>query len=139
MAWSDFFTGSNAQSADDAQANLNRLNALEAQRLAARQAAGTITPDQAQLYVNDANLPNSNVAAEQNAAAAEGLEEGAREGLNNVLDAPGKLVGAVGSGLSQAVGGILKNIPLWVYALALVALFIWMGGLTLLRGRLSRS
>jgi len=137
MVWSDFFSG--GQSADDAQANLDRLNKLEAQRLAARQAASTITPEQAQLYVNDANLPNSNVAADQNAAAAAGLEEGAKEGLDNVLNAPGQAVGLVGKGLSQAVGGILKNIPLWVYAVALVALFIWMGGLTLLRGRLARS
>lgn len=63
---------------------------------------------------------------------------GAKEGLQNVLNAPGKIVGGVGSGLSTVVWGIVKSIPWWIYAAALVALFIWLGGLELLRGRLAR-
>jgi len=34
--------------------------------------------------------------------------------------------------------GILKKIPWWVYLAGLFAIFVWMGGLVLLRGRLAR-
>jgi len=40
---------------------------------------------------------------------------GAQQGLNNVLAAPGKAVGLLGSGASSILGGILKNIPWWAY------------------------
>lgn len=63
---------------------------------------------------------------------------GAKEGLQNVLNAPGKIVGGVGSGLSSVVWGIVKNVPWWIYAGGAVALFIWLGGLELLRGRLAK-
>ena len=77
-------------------------------------------------------------ADSQDAGYSQGFEEGAAEGLNNVLNAPGKVVGAVGSGLSQTLWGIFKNIPWWVYLVGAGALFVWMGGLELLRGRLSK-
>jgi hypothetical protein len=63
---------------------------------------------------------------------------GLKEGLNNVLTAPGKVVGAVGSGASTLLWGIIKSIPWWVYLGAAVALFIWMGGLELIQGRLKK-
>lgn len=65
--------------------------------------------------------------------------QGAQEGLNNVLTAPGKLTGFLGDSLSTLFGGVLKNIPWWVYLVAAGALFIWMGGLELLRGRLAKG
>jgi len=65
-------------------------------------------------------------------------EAGLAEGLNNVLTAPGKLVGAVGSGASTLLWGIIKAIPWWIYLAAGVALFIWMGGLELIQGRLKK-
>ena len=64
---------------------------------------------------------------------------GAKEGLNNVLNAPGKLVGDVGGGLNQMLSGILKNIPWWVWLAAAGGLFVWMGGLSLLKGRLAKE
>ena len=136
MSWSDIFLPSSAQTPDEAAANLERERKLYNERLAAREAAGTVTPEQATTlsdYVNSVSLDN------QDAAAAAGFEEGAKEGLNNVLNAPGNLIGAVGSGLSQTVWGILKNIPWWIYLVGLGALFVWMGGLTLLRGRFARQ
>jgi hypothetical protein len=63
---------------------------------------------------------------------------GAQQGLQNVLHAPGAVVGAVGSGASTLLWGILKNIPWWVWIVGLGALFVWMGGLSLLRGRFAR-
>jgi hypothetical protein len=68
-----------------------------------------------------------------------GLKEGASQGLDNVLNFPGQVVDKVGQGLSQSLWGVLKNIPWWVYLGGLVALFIWMGGLSLLRGRLAKG
>jgi multidrug efflux pump subunit AcrA (membrane-fusion protein) len=93
--------------------------------------------DQAQADMAAGNLSTgvNDVAGSINQAAEQGL----MEGVNNVLTAPGKAVGAVGSGASTLLGGILKNIPWWVYLGAAVALFIWMGGLSLLRGRLAKS
>jgi multidrug efflux pump subunit AcrA (membrane-fusion protein) len=93
--------------------------------------------DQAQQDISSGNQSTGadNVVQSVDMEAKAGLQEG----LNNVLDAPGKVVGAVGSGLSQTLGGILKNIPWWVYLVGLGALFVWMGGLSLLRGRLGRQ
>lgn len=76
---------------------------------------------------------------DQNAAAAQGLEEGAVQGWNNVLAAPGKVVGAVTDTTGSMLWGIVKNIPWWLWAGAVVVLFVWMGGLELLRGRLARK
>ena len=66
-------------------------------------------------------------------------QAGLQEGVQNVLTAPGKVVGAVGSGASTLLWGILKSIPWWVWLAAAGALFIWMGGLELLRGRLAHK
>jgi hypothetical protein len=135
MAWSDIFLPSGAQTADEGAANLDRQKQLYEAAIARRQAAGTLTADQlaadqqyeAQLQVSD-----------QNAAAAEGFQEGAAAGLQNVLTFPGKVVGAVGDGLSTTLGGILKNIPWWIYLAAGGALFVYMGGLSLIKGRLKK-
>jgi hypothetical protein len=63
-------------------------------------------------------------------------EAGLMDGVNNVLTAPGKVVGAVGSGASTLLWGIVKAIPWWVWLAAAGALFVWMGGLELLGGKL---
>jgi hypothetical protein len=63
---------------------------------------------------------------------------GAQDGLSGALQAPGKAVGFLGGSLGTALGGILKNIPWWVYLGAAAWLFVWLGGLELLRGRLKR-
>jgi len=63
---------------------------------------------------------------------------GAREGANNVLNFPGQVVGTVGQGAGQLLGGVLAAVPWWVWLGGLAALFVWMGGLTLLKGRLAQ-
>src|SRR5437016_4710952 len=106
MAWSDFFLPSGAMTADEQQANYARQVAALNQKVADRQAAGDLTDEQYSFYES-----NLGPLEDQNAAAAAGFKEGLGEGINNVLTAPGKVVGAVGSGAGTVLGGILKNIP----------------------------
>lgn len=87
------------------------------------------------IAAGDTSTGDNNVVASVDSEFVAGLQQGA----NNVLQAPGKVVGAAGSGASTLLGGILKNIPWWIYGGALVALFVWMGGLELFRGRLARK
>lgn len=117
-------------------------NELDAKITAANQqleAAGYVQPGYADLAAQDIAAGNASTGADNVVASVDSEAiAGAKEGLNNALNAPGKLVGLAGSGASTLLGGILKNIPWWVYAGGLVALFVWMGGLELLRGRLAR-
>jgi soluble cytochrome b562 len=109
----------NTPSQEEQQANLDAQKAEFERRLAARQAEGTITEEQVARYragVESVQLEDVDQAAR------EGFVEGAKEGLQNVLEAPGKVVGAVGSGAGTILGGILKNIPLWVYGLGILYL-----------------
>lgn len=59
--------------------------------------------------------------------------DGAKEGLDNVLEAPGKVVDAIGKGATKTLGGILGGIPLWVWPVALIVAFFALGGAGLLR------
>jgi hypothetical protein len=145
MSWvSDIFLPSTAQSSSDAAANLAKQQSQLNDAIAARQAAadaGDAPPISAQTMSQDQALLQEQVDS-QDAAAAAGFAEGAQEGLNNVLNAPGKLVGAVGSGAGTVLWGIVKNIPWWVWAAGVAAVFVWMGGLELLgfelKGRLAK-
>lgn len=124
-----WLTGTEDQGDQDA-----RLAAQQAEfnaRLQARQDAGTIDPAAAQSLSDYGNSVSND---SENQAYGQGFAEGAQEGLNNVLNAPGKVVGAVGSGASQALWGVLKNIPWWIYAGGVVVLFVWLGGVELLSG-----
>jgi hypothetical protein len=126
----------------DLSAEQQRSNQLDAQIMAANQALadqGYVSQDYVDLAAQDIAAGNAstgadNVVASVNSEAA----AGAAEGLNNVLTAPGKVVGAVGGSASTLLWGILKNIPWWVYLVGAGALFIWMGGLMLLKGRFAR-
>ena len=89
----------------------------------------------ANMAAGDVSTGDNNVASSINQAAEQGL----MEGVNNVLSAPGQVVGAVGSGASTLLWGIVKAIPWWVYLAAAGALFVWMGGLELLRGRFKKA
>lgn len=134
MSWlSDIFLPSGAMTSEEQQANYERLQKLEQERIAQREAIGDLRAEDRAYYES-----NTGPLENQDAAAWEGAKEGAAEGLQNVLDAPGQAVGLVGQGAGTLLGGVLKNIPWWVYVGAAAALFVWMGGLSLLRGRLVR-
>ena len=127
----------------DLTAEQQRSNQLDAGITAANQQLleqGMLT--QAQYDQGQADMAAGNASTGVNDVVGSVNSEfvaGAKDGLNNVLDAPGKVVCAVGSGAGQLLWGVLKNIPLWVYGAGVVALFIWMGGLELLRGRLAKK
>jgi hypothetical protein len=134
MAWSDIFIPDGKISSSE-QADVYAHQQQQFQEaLSRRQAEGSLSNDQVNFYVS-----NTDGLQSQNDAAAAGLAEGAQEGLNNVLDAPGKIVGIAGKGLTQVLGGVLMGIPVWLYLVAGIALFVWMGGMSLLRGRLSKA
>jgi hypothetical protein len=124
MAWSDIFLPSSAQTPEEAQANLDRQTALFNSRLAAREAAGTISDERDadyQRFIGGVALDD------QNAAAGAGFVEGLKESTGNLW-----------SGVKDAVGGLSPAI--WgVVVLVIVGLFIYAGGLGLIRGILKKS
>jgi hypothetical protein len=133
MSFWSWLTGTTPQA--DQQAQLDYAKGQYDAALQARIDAGTITPAEvqsAQRFENSVQLEDTTAAAQQ------GFQEGLQQGLDNVLNAPGKVVGAVGSGAGQLLWGVVKNIPWWVWLGAAGMLFVWMGGLELLRGRLAR-
>jgi len=74
-----------------------------------------------------------------NASINSEFAAGAAEGLHNVLAVPGQIVGTGFSISGEALWGVIKRIPWWVWLAAAAALFVWMGGLKLLKGRLARA
>jgi hypothetical protein len=131
---SDIFLPDTAQTSSEQADNYARQQAEFNRRLAARQTGGDISQEQVDRYMSGQTDP----LLSQDAAAWEGAQEGAAEGWNNVLDAPGRAVGAITDSTGQALAGVLKNIPFWLWLVAAGALFVWMGGLSLLKGRLAR-
>lgn len=122
--WSDIFLPNTSQTYDEGTANLAREKELYNQRLAAREAAGTISDSKDADYhnfISSAYLDN------QDAAAAEGFTSGFGDAFSGLL---GKGKSAL-SNLSPGIWGLV--------ALALVALFIWAGGLGLIKGILKRK
>jgi hypothetical protein len=105
---------------------------------------GLLTQAQYDQTVQDFQQGNASTGTDnpQQAIAGE-FNAGLQEGVQNVLNAPGKVVGAVGQGAGQVLWGIVKAIPWWVWIGGLAALFVWMGGLELLgdqlKGRLARK
>lgn len=75
-------------------------------------------------YVNRDDYVDTATAEKQ---ISEDFRAGLKEGAGNVR-------GFVGG----AIGGIFSLIPWQVWLLGAVALFIWLGGLNLIRGRLAR-
>ena len=89
----------------------------------------------ADIAKGDASTGDDNVMGAIDAEAVAGL----KDGLNNILNAPGNATNALGKSLSQMLWGIIKSIPWWVWVGAAAALFVWMGGLELLKGRLKKA
>lgn len=130
MSWlSDIFIPSTSQTSAEQAANYAAQQAEYQRRLQARQEAGTLPADYiyagGQLEVQDQ-------------AAWEGFQEGAAEGAANVgTFLTDTLPGTVNKTISATVGSVFSAIPVSLWLLAAVALFVWMGGLTVLRGKLA--
>lgn len=140
MAWFGLDKVFLGTSLDEEQAKSNELDRKINEANAKLEGAGYVGPGYAALAASDIAAGDMSTGA-NNVVASVNSEfiAGAEQGLHNVLSAPGKAVHLAGSGLSELLAGILKNIPWWIYGAALVALFVWMGGLELLRGRLARK
>lgn len=137
MAWFGLDRLLLGENLDQIQADANTANAETQQWQQQDLAAGKLTQaqyNQAQQDLANQVAANSDVVGQVD----QQFVEGAQQGLSNVLTAPGKLIGAVGSGAGTLVWGILKNIPWWVYLAGAGALFVWMGGLELLHGQLKK-
>ena len=87
---------------------------------------------QQSMQAGNVSTGDNNVVGSINSEAEAGL----MDGVNNVLTAPGKVLGAVTGGAGTLLGGILKAIPWWIWLALAGALFVWMGGLEILEGSL---
>lgn len=122
----DWLVGDTAQTSGEAQANYDRQRRILADKIAARQAAGTLTPDQVAFYQS-----NQGELASTDRAAALGALEGAGEGLQTAA-------AGVNRTLAGSANLIFSAIPWQVWIIGGVLLFIWMGGMELLKGKLTR-
>lgn len=137
MAWlMSLLTGTDLEAEQQRSAELDALHKQRNQQLLER---GLWTQEQADAANERIDTASAEGGMNDTAGAVtEEFKAGAQEGLANVLAAPGAAVGAVTGGLGSVLGGILKNIPLWLYLVGGLALFIWLGGLTLIKGRLAK-
>jgi hypothetical protein len=126
----------------DLSAEQQRSNQLDQQMAAVNQELvdqGYWT--QAQLDQANADIAQGNADAGTNDVVAtvdQAAAQGAAEGLHNVLTLPGQAIGAVGSGAGTVLGSILKHIPWWVWLGLAFLVFVWLGGLVMLKGSLAR-
>jgi hypothetical protein len=117
-----------AKRSADLDAQINAAN----QQLEDR---GYVAPGYAAAAAADLAAGNATTGAGNPVEAVDAdFQAGLKEGVNNVLDAPGKVVGAVSDATGQLGWGILKNIPLWLWVVGAIALFVYLGGLSLLAG-----
>jgi len=101
---------------------------------------GLLTQQQYDQTVADFQQGNASTGTDNPQAAIAGeFNAGLEEGVNNVLTAPGKVFDFAGKSAGTLLWGIVKAIPWWAWLGGAAALFIWMGGLSLLRGRLAKS
>ena len=124
---------------DAEQARSNQLDAATVDLNQQNLERGLWTQTQYDQAMEDIAAGNASTGAgDVLGSVTDEAQAGLQEGLDNVLNAPGKVVGAVGQGAGQLLWGIVKSIPWWAWIGAGVALFVWMGGLALLRGRLAK-
>lgn len=117
MSWSDWlFIPSGSQTSEEQAANYARQQEEYRRKLQARQSTDQSTWTWSPLE-------------DQDAAAWAGFKEGAAEGFNNVLDAPGKAVAMVTDAAGQTLWGVLKSIPWWIWLAAIGYMLFRLGGL----------
>src|ERR1041385_127237 len=110
MSFWSTITGTTPQEEQQAQLDAAKLKYDAA--LQRRIDEGSISDEQ---VIAARQYENGLVLNDTDAAAAQGFVEGAAEGWNGVIKFPGQVVGEVGSNAGQLLGGVLKNIPWWVY------------------------
>lgn len=114
----------------DVEAEQERSDELDA-RLAdlnrAAYDAGKYTPQSYYEREQNREAGRLNAEKEVNQAFVEGLKEGAAS-----------IPTGINSALSTATRGIFSAIPLSVWLVAGLALFVWAGGLGMLKGRLAK-
>src|SRR5437016_3980286 len=98
----------------DLSAEQARSDALDAKITAANQNlenAGYVPTGYTELASQDIAAGNVSTGANDVVGSVDSeFAAGAQEGLQNVLNAPGRLVGAVGTGANTLLWGVLKNI-----------------------------
>jgi len=149
MSWfSDLFLPKGAPTAAEQEANYKAQQAKFAAQRAAKLEQGMITQEQ---YDRDMQLATDYLPS-QDYAAAVGALEGAteifydpgqwaadtQEGAKIVGTAAAEAVGVTSSALWTITKQILGAIPWWIWILLAGGLFLWMGGLELLRGKLAK-
>ena len=126
MSWlPDWITGYDAENAARAREADAKLRALNAERIS----NGFYTPE-AVKQLNDGWARDAMPASDADARAAidAAFVDGLNDGRNNVKGF-----------FNGVVWQFLKSIPFVVWVGAAVALFVWLGGLSLLKGRLARK
>jgi hypothetical protein len=126
----------------DLDAEQQRSDQIAAQSVLTNQELvdrGFYTPQEAaDANRNFAEANARNGTADVVGSVTDAFEEGAKEGAQNVLKFPGQAVGYISDAASISLKEILSKLPWWAYVGGLAALFVWLGGLTLLRGILAR-
>lgn len=131
MSWSDWFLPSTSQTSQEQAENYARQQAEYQAALERRMQEGTLPSDYAPAAGGELES--------QDGAAWQGAKEGAIEGAGNVVNfATSTLPNAINTTLGATVGVLFRSIPFTVWLLAGVALFVYMGGFAMLRGRLSK-
>jgi hypothetical protein len=91
--------------------------------------------DQEQYDLAQANLSKAatgNVADQVGAAFGDGLEEGWQNLTNGVPNAVNRTLGDI-------IGAIFKSVPLSLWVIAAIALFVYLGGIDYLRRKLAKA
>ena len=139
MAWSDIFLPAGAQTQAEADANFAAQQAALAAKLKAHANDGTINPTE---LAQDQALLNESLDS-TDLGALEGAVQGATELVTDPTQwSKDMQTGAtmVGNGINTAgkwtLGLIWKAVPIWVWGLGALGLFLWMGGGAWLAGSL---
>jgi hypothetical protein len=138
MSWlPNWLTGYDQANADAASAADARLQQLNAERYAndERLAAIVAANRERELYgTNDGSY--GGIGAYDARAQTEDIQNA----FQTELDARAKsLIGSPLDGLGALLKSILKALPMWLWIALGLGLFVWLGGLTWLRGILGRG
>ncbi len=132
--WGDFNDLTSGQPLGTTDAGQAAGDAAEAQIKALNDqqlAAGEITPQEyAQMQQDFATSDAANVG-NVSAQAQQAFDQSIQDTVSGVTK------GVTGT-VWDVIGSFLKSLPLWLWVVVAGALFVWLGGLELLRGSLKK-